>query len=712
MTAIKPIKTLPIGGITLTPTGFWPYDEGTYYGEDQFWEGGPAPQPVTFMLEGTITQQDHGSFSTPQLYIYNGLDVRVGDWYVEAATGKALRITSIDTGVTDATYLKCTIEDVDRWEQFSDPNGVAATGTSGFIIALSDQGIPMFDNLVIYQTEISPSIGFIEDMTSRFRSRNLISSKVRVNQPGHTFTIGDSLILDHDGLFKLADAGSMAAERIIGVVTDVGIPGVNWFNYSPRGSLQYNLTPALPGLTGDLVWLDPANPGKLTATKPNSLAIPVWIKIDDTTGVKLYQGPSGPYNNFDAITDPTILDGSNNGYAYGSQWINTLTSTAWFLVDPTPGSSLWQRISDVPGPTGPVGPPAVGAYQRYEYTASAGQTLFNGSHVPGYVDVYYNGIKLQPSDYDDSNASWIILNNPANEGDPVELIAWEIASVSQLTGPTGPTGVAGVDGATGPTGPAATGAYVRHEFVATPGQTVFTLPYYVGFVDVYYNGTLLSQDQYTANDGTTIVLNNPALGGDPVVAVAWELTNISQNTGPTGPTGTVEGTVFDTIADRDLYSPTLGQVVYVLDDGTGSNAMYIAGQISPSVVWIPISIGPNGSNVGGQSGGDKRFPSTLNAFFEHDTASPLKIGTLSAGTTVLSVDLTVENAFDDPLSNVTVGTDSDPSFFMGQEMSDPTVQATFINQERKRLVGTSDVKVWVTPGSSTQGNISIVMTYQ
>lgn len=709
MTAIKPIKTLPITGITLTPTGFWPYDEGSYYGEDQFWEGGPAPQPVTFTLEGTITQQDHGSFSTPQLYIYNGLDIRVGDWYVEAATGKALRITNVDVGVTDATYLRCTIEDIDRWEQFSDQNGIAATGANGFIISLADDGLPMFSDLIVYQTEVSPNIGFIEDMISRFRARNLVTTKVRVNQPGHTFVLGDSLVLRSDGDFELADASSVAAERIIGTVTDVGIPGANWFNYEPRGRLEYNINPALPGAVGDLIWLDPANPGKLTAAKPNSLAIPIYVKIDNTTGVKLLQGPIGPYDNFDAITEPGLSNDSTQGYGYGSKWIDTTSSIAWILVDPTPGAALWQRISDVPGPTGPVGPPAVGAYQRYEYTAIDDQTLFNGSHVPGFVDVYYNGIKLQPSDYDDTNASWIVLNNPANGGDAVELVAWEVASISQLTGPTGSTGITGV---TGPTGPAATGAYVRHEFVASSGQTTFSVPYYIGFVDVYYNGTLLSQDQYVANDGTTVVLINPALGGDPVVAIAWEITNVSQVTGPTGPTGTVEGTVFNNIADRDAYSPTLGQVVYVLDDGTGSNAMYIAAQISPSTVWIPISIAPSGNNVGGPTGGDKRFPSTLNAFVEYNDPSPVNIGTLLGGTTILSVDLTVENAFDDPLSNVTVGTASDPSFFMDEDLSDTAVQGTFINQERKRLSSTSDVKIWLEPGSSTQGNLSITMTYQ
>ena len=82
MSSIKPIKTLNVSGITLIPIGFWPTDEGSFYGEDQFWQYGPAPQPVVFTLEGSVAQQDHGSFSTREPYVYNALDISVGDWYV------------------------------------------------------------------------------------------------------------------------------------------------------------------------------------------------------------------------------------------------------------------------------------------------------------------------------------------------------------------------------------------------------------------------------------------------------------------------------------------------------------------------------------------------------------------------------------------------------------------------------------------------------
>ncbi len=104
------------------------------------------------------------------------------------------------------------------------------------------------------------------------------------------------------------------------------------------------------------------------------------------------------------------------------------------------------------------------------------------------------------------------------------------------TGPTGITGAAGI-GDTGPTGPVSNGAYQRYDFIANSGQTVFDALYSPGWVDVYYNGVLLLLTDYVANNGTTVVLNNSSIAGDPVTIIAWELTTVSPITGPTGPLG-------------------------------------------------------------------------------------------------------------------------------------------------------------------------------
>lgn len=722
MSSIKPIKTLPITGITLTPISAWPNDEGAYYGEDQWWAGGPAPQPVTFTLQGTIIQQDHSSFSTPQLYVYNGLDVRIGDWYVEALTGKALQITNIDIGVTNTGYLKCTIEDVDRYEQFSAPDGVSATGSFGFIISLDDQGIPMFHTLTVYQSLVKDNPGFIEDVISRFKSRNLFGNRVRVNQPGHTFSVGDSIILNSDSTFALANGNTIAAERVIGKVTQTGIPGVNWFNYEPRGNLQFSLEPALPGDIGNIVWLDPANPGKFTASKPNNIAIPLYIKVNETTGVKLFNGPVAPFSKFTSNTSPTVNDDLTLGYSYGSQWINTATSDIYILLNPAAGSANWKLIGEaggigptgpvgpqgLTGPTGytgPIGPPAVGAYSKHEFIATAGQTVFTAPYVPGYVDVYYNGVRLIPSDFIATDANTVTLINPSISGDAVEIIAWQISSISDLTGPTGSTGQIG------PTGPAATGAYVKHEFTATSGQTLFTFGYNVGFLDVYYNGTLLNEDQYTAINGSTVTLANPAIAGDSLIFISWEIATVSDLTGPTGPTGMMASAFFNNIAARNAVTPTLGQVCYVLDDGTGSNAMYIAAQITPSVVWIPINIGPNGNNIGPQTAGDRRYINTYTKQISYNTTSPAYIGSLTIGSAITKISIKMTTEFDS-LSTITIGTMSSQSEFMAAYMSDTEQLATFINEECHEISSLTNIYAFITPGSSTQGEAFIIITYQ
>ena len=55
------------------------------------------------------------------------------------------------------------------------------------------------------------------------------------------------------------------------------------------------------------------------------------------------------------------------------------------------------------------------------------------------------------------------------------------------------------------------------EFTATAGQTTFTPPSYtVGFINVYQNGVLLGSADYTATNGTTVVLTSAAASGDLV----------------------------------------------------------------------------------------------------------------------------------------------------------------------------------------------------
>jgi hypothetical protein len=52
----------------------------------------------------------------------------------------------------------------------------------------------------------------------------------------------------------------------------------------------------------------------------------------------------------------------------------------------------------------------------------------------------------------------------------------------------------------------------------------------IGYVDVFLNGIRLSSSEYTASNGTSVVLNEAAALGDVV-----DIIEVATNRGPTGP---------------------------------------------------------------------------------------------------------------------------------------------------------------------------------
>jgi hypothetical protein len=80
-------------------------------------------------------------------------------------------------------------------------------------------------------------------------------------------------------------------------------------------------------------------------------------------------------------------------------------------------------------------------------------------------------------------------------------------------------------------------------FTATASQTTFAVSYTVGLIDVYRNGVKLAETDYTATNGTSVVLNTGANAGDTVETVAYSSLSIgtgvtSFSTGTTGLTPT------------------------------------------------------------------------------------------------------------------------------------------------------------------------------
>jgi len=70
------------------------------------------------------------------------------------------------------------------------------------------------------------------------------------------------------------------------------------------------------------------------------------------------------------------------------------------------------------------------------------------------------------------------------------------------------------------------GAYTRTSFTATASQTTFSVTYTAGYIQVYVNGVLLNGTDYTATNGTSVVLAVGANSGDIVETVAMSISSV------------------------------------------------------------------------------------------------------------------------------------------------------------------------------------------
>jgi hypothetical protein len=63
--------------------------------------------------------------------------------------------------------------------------------------------------------------------------------------------------------------------------------------------------------------------------------------------------------------------------------------------------------------------------------------------------------------------------------------------------------------------------YSRTSFTATAGQTTFTVTYTVANVEVFVNGILLATSEYTATNGTSVILGTGAGVNSIVDVITW-----------------------------------------------------------------------------------------------------------------------------------------------------------------------------------------------
>lgn len=152
----------------------------------------------------------------------------------------------------------------------------------------------------------------------------------------------------------------------------------------------------------------------------------------------------------------------------------------------------------------------------------------------------------------------------------------------------------------------ATATYTRTSFTATASQTTFTVAYTVGFVEVFLNGVLLNGTDYTATNGTSIVLASGAALNDIVEVIAYNIVNIG-----------VANSLAGGIASQIPYQSAAGVTAFI-PNGTSGQALVSNGTAAPGFATL-------GSAGGGT--GLTTFTAANRALYS-TSASALTAGTL------------------------------------------------------------------------------------
>ena len=306
----------------------------------------------------------------------------------------------------------------------------------------------------------------------------------------------------------------------------------------------------------------------------------VWKRYSTSTGAQGFQGAAGAAG---AQGTAGVLGGDGAQGAVGAQGATGSGAT---------GAQGAAGATGAQGAAGAQGAPF--DRSEYNYTASGGQTAFAAAYANASdVDVFMNGVRLTPAEYTPSGGTTITLASGATAGDIIDILTFASA---------GPTGAQGAQGHQGD-------AFNRSEsnFTATSGQTSFAPAggYTNGDdLDVFVNGVRLTPADYTATNGTNVVLDVGANTGDIVDIIYYEAAGPAGAQGAAGIAGTV---TFSTGAPSN---PINGDLWYDTDDGAFAG-YYDDGSTSQ---WIDLSGGPRGAQgVTGAQGAAGSIPSNITA---------------------------------------------------------------------------------------------------
>lgn len=653
-----PAKVLQGHVSAKTGYGAWPHNNGS---EDPYWKFGSAPRDCFWKLTLTVKAQTHSNVLTRQPKLYNGMDVKVGDYIASSQDGLCVKIVRIDRKTEGE--IVCVVEDVFRYNTFRDlsgyGSGIFQTPTSVLIFETNEEGLPVVDPLP--PNSVGPT--FYPNLMSRFQNLEKNIHYV-LEQKDHGFEIGDLISADRDTQqFVLTDSDH---PYMVGTVSYIN--GADHFTVNPLQKIVDNLD-ALPGEVGDILYADFNNPGQLSLVGIN----PVMLKLRDHSQTEVRgvnTNASTAPGNILSLNGVKITIGGSGTTTDFVQAINAKTSqhgvTATAAAVPTKAQSQRQYLNSFYGEV-LMAIPSLGAKPSCNINGSpvTFQTTVEGQQK------YNQNVATAKDIAEDINDAAVPHIVASTEGPFLVITHLQGGSINITNTVNDARGhpVAGPGSATGL--PLSTLGDVTNKIV-----------------------------ELIASDARQISLSN--VRGAPVTDFGlYSVENGTKASALYIEQGirAARNTVVPNIASRDALRSMLGDQAYVLDKGDGEWGLYLF----DGSVWKMIS----------SQESSKVDADTYSVVLTH-ASTDTELGEINPGGKVTQIIFDVLETFDASPS-LSIGDDAFPNRFATDDQLDLSVLGSYI--VTPSFVYPEDasdtiVKVFFDAPLSTQGRVKITLSYQ
>jgi hypothetical protein len=354
--------------------------------------------------------------------------------------------------------------------------------------------------------------------------------------------------------YNTSDAGSA---RTFGIVVENIASGEEGFVVTQGIAKNINTNAYNEG---DILYLS-ATPGQVTTIKPQAPNHYVWVGVvtkKNASSGRIYVKPQNGYE-LDEIHDVRITNVQNDDLilwnSASSIWVNSpkqnIINTASaaavsYLVDGAPEAlntlnELSEALNDnadildtllttTAASSTYLPLSASASFYRWTKTYSASASVISGvddnsislSYNEGYIQLFINGVMLDPSEYTATDGSTITVNAPVLSGEVVDIFAF-LNSTSVNT-----YSQAQID--------AKYNNYSRWRKTYSASATVIsgvddnslTLSYNPGYEQLYLNGILLTRIiDYAVTDSSIVTLSTPLISGDIVEIINTQPFNVA-----------------------------------------------------------------------------------------------------------------------------------------------------------------------------------------